>query len=183
MLNVLENPILARVICPSQGWLTTTDASIGFQEIYCVTEAGLPVQGGCIEIDGRVWMGANMGYTYDNPYGGTYQLVSAQRNCPSGWSVPSKDELISLSKHYSAMTTFNGMRGRWISGSKRYSASVPAVFLSVLDRGSANGRYLSSTTFSSSDYDRIYVLELNDSGFSWLFFYDYLSFSVRCVKN
>lgn len=81
------------------------------------------------------------------------------------------------------MTTFNGMRGRWISGSKRYSASVPAVFLSVLDRGSANGRYLSSTTFSSSDYDRIYVLELNDSGFSWLFFYDYLSFSVRCVKN
>lgn len=178
VLNVLENPILARIICPSQGWLIKADVSIGTQEIYCVTEAGLPVQGGCIEIDGKVWMGANVGYAYDNHYGGKYTF--SQNPCPSGWRMPSKDELSSLSAHRSGMTTFNGVKGRWFSGSKTYSDSAPAIFLPILDGDSSHGNYWSST---ASTGDSAYYLYFNASSVYMNSTSRSNVYSVRCLKN
>lgn len=178
VLNVLENPILARIICPSQGWLTKADVSIGTQEVYCVTEAGLPVQGGCIEIDGKVWMGANVGYAYDNHYGGKYTF--SQNPCPSGWRMPSKDELSSLSAHRSGMTTFNGVKGRWFSGSKTYSDSAPAIFLPILDGDSSHGNYWSST---ASTGDSAYYLYFNSSSVYMNSNSRSNVYSVRCLKN
>mgnify|MGYP002677702058 FL=1 len=178
VLNVLENPVLARIVCPSQGWLTKADVSIGTQEVYCVTEAGLLVQGGCVKIDGKVWMGANVGYAYDNHYGGKYTF--GQNPCPSGWRIPSKDELSSLSAHRSEMTTFNGVKGRWFSGSKTYSDSVPAIFLPILNGDSSYGNYRSSTAANGDSAYYLYVggssVYMNSTSRSNVY-------SVRCLKN
>lgn len=178
VLNVLENPVLARIVCPSQGWLTKADVSIGTQEVYCVTEAGLLVQGGCVKIDGKVWMGANVGYAYDNHYGGKYTF--GQNPCPSGWRIPSKDELSSLSAHRSEMTTFNGVKGRWFSGSKTYSDSVPAIFLPILNGDSSYGNYWSSTAANGDSAYYLYVggssVYMNSTSRSNVY-------SVRCLKN
>ena len=172
VLNVVDNPLLARIVCPSQGWLSNTDFRVGVQEVYCVTSGGDVVQGGCAVIDGKVWSGANVD--------GIYYFDDAQAVCPSGWRTPSKDELSSLSAHYSEMTTFSGMQGRWFSGNKAYSDSVSAIFLPVKNRSNSRGYYWSSTVSSNSEANYLFfsssTVYVNDNSRS-------NSLSVRCVKD
>ena len=182
VLNVLENPILARVICPSQSWLSSVVAMNQYPTTIYVLSNGSEVLGGAIEIDGRIWKRYNENSSTDNIYGGTYTF--GQTKCPSGWRTPTREELESLSAHYSAYTTYNGVKGRWFSGSKTYSESVPAVFFPVLNSSSSYGSYWSSTAKSSG----------STSAFSLFFNGSTVevdkygrdrsnAYSVRCVKD
>lgn len=108
----------------------------------------ISVINGGILIDGLTWALCNVGTSlYPEEYGNTYNFEQAQTVCPSSWRTPTREELQSLSAHYSAYITYNGVKGRWFSGSNVYSESAPAIFLSVLS-GSLNGGYWSSEVFN-----------------------------------
>lgn len=49
--------------------------------------------------------------------------------CPSGWRVPTADELEALITNYSSKTTFKDLQGFFFSGSTAYSDTVPRIFL------------------------------------------------------
>ena len=77
------------------------------------------------------------------------------------------------------MTTFNGMQGRWFSGSKTYSDSVPAVFLPVINGGSSGDYWSSSAYYGSSAY----YLFFNGSSVNVSNNDRSSAYSVRCLKN
>ena len=178
VLNVLENPILSRVICPSMGWLSNVVLIDRYSTIYVLPDGGEIVEGN-IEVDGRIWKKYNAGSSSDNHYGGIY--ASCVNPCPSGWRVPYYSELSSLSANYSEITTLNGMKGRWFSGSQIYSDSIPAVFLPVLkDSSYFVGCYWSYSVKSSENY---YYLNFNNSKVGIDGGYYTKKYSVRCIKN
>lgn len=189
ILDIHNNLILAHVICPSRGWLINTDTSIGIQETYCITGDGQPASGGCIEIDGIIWSCANVGYSPDSRHGEKYSFYDAQRACPNGWRTPSNEELESLSTNYSANSIFNGMNGRWFSGSNNYSELTDAVFFPYTNDNSSAGSYWSSNSYTNSYNVRHYqYLILSDSNkysphIDYIDEYGKGKCSVRCVKD
>ena len=72
------------------------------------------------------------------------------------------------------------MKGRWFSGSKTYSDSVPAVFLPVLDASNSYGYYWSSTADGSYG---AYSLFFNGSEVNVYGNSRSNAYSVRCLKN
>ena len=140
----------------------------------------ISVINGGIVIDGLTWALCNVGALYPEEYGDKYTFEQAQTVCPSGWRTPTREELKSLSAHYSAYITYNGVKGRWFSGSKTYSDSVPAVFLPVLDASNSDGDYWSSTAGNS---DSAYYLYFYGSSVYVDYRYRSYAYSVRCLKN
>ena len=135
-----------------------------------------------VKIDNLSWLRYNIGYSETDKYGSLYTF--SQVKCPSGWRLPTDGELSSLSAHSSDFTTFDGMKGRWFSGSNAYSESVSAIFLPAAgSRGGSrdsSGYYRSSTEYNSYSVYNLYFnssrvgMEHNDRSYS---------FSVRCVKD
>lgn len=62
--------------------------------------------------------------------------------CPSGWRVPTKDELSNLAGNYSEYVAdgVGGKKGRWFSGQATFDATGPKIFLPAPGyRAAANG--------------------------------------------
>jgi len=116
--------------------------------------------------------------------------------CPSGWRVPTSDELSALVANKSGWTTKNGQSGYWYSGSTPYSASASSVFLpacgfrhcSNLTSNYRNtyGYYWSSSVNapSASDYYHSKYLAIANGRSAILTSGDRGNgYSVRCVKE
>ena len=136
-----------------------------------------------VDMDGVFWANSNLGADEQNNYGLLYNHDQAKGACPKGWRLPTKAELTALCAHYSEFTTFDGMKGRWFSGSNAYSGKVPAIFLPAAGNGSFRGSYgwyWSSTEYSSGSAYDLYIDSYKAN-------MDYSSrpnsFSVRCVKD
>lgn len=109
--------------------------------------------------------------------------------CPEGWRVPTYAELDELKNNYSSWTSVNNQSGRWFSGSKPYSSSVPRVFFpaagSLYDlTGDADHRDDAGYYWSSRpDSSMASYLHFHVSTISMKDFYRASGYSVRCVKE
>ena len=132
--------------------------------------------------DGTLW---NSG-TEEDPVKTSYDP------CPAGWRVPTKTEQATLIKKSSSWVTVNDLvSGKYFSGSKTYSETVPNIFLMALySRDFSNngaqyaqgtGQYWSSSTEDSYTALRISMPEnsyTQQSSGSRAF-----GHSVRCVQD
>lgn len=141
-----------------------------------------------VELDGLKWATKNAGATKDTPYGNLYTYEQALKACPDGWRLPTYDELVQLSRFYSAPLSYDGMNGMWFSGSIPYTEGVDAVFFPLAGYNEGEGRedvdsygtYWSSTAYDSNN---AYYLDFNTSSAKVYDRSRYSSFSVRCLKN
>ncbi len=148
-----------------------------------------------IEIGGVKWATTNVGATKDNPYGNLYTYEQALSACPDGWRLPTGDELELLSLFHSVPVSYDGMNGRWFSGSTLYKDGVDAVFLPMAGRDMRDGKeqYIGERTgelgyyWSCSDgRQNNLVISLRFNGSEvYIDYYDatYYAHSVRCVKD
>ena len=126
-------------------------------------------------IDNYIWKQFNLEANESNLSGKLYTLTEAQAGCPAGWKVPTKDDLVSLSGHYSDYSTYLGTPGRWFSGTREYSSSVPAIFLPW-------GGYRSST--EHKEFNNSYILLTQfDTDVDITYSYNTFRFFVRCIKE
>ena len=148
-------------------------------------------QGQAIEIDGLMWAPVNAGSDGTNIYGELYNFSEAGEVCPSGWRLPTKNELFSLSKNH-ASSSSNGVFGFDFYGSASPSSDRPKVFFpaagqytmgNVVDKGS-RGYYWSSDEVADSSPSCAYGLTLSNGGSvgSLVANVDTKN-SVRCVKG
>ena len=144
-----------------------------------------------VQIDGKTWKLFNVGASESNLYGVRYNFDDAQSACPTGWRVPTADELAALcanvlfyTNYYNLM--YLGVKGFWASGSQKYSSTAPAIFLPVLSSASSAGDYWSSTV---DDSDLAYYLFFNSSYILLPTKYGDTrcgrssKWSVRCIKD
>ena len=141
-----------------------------------------------VEIDGLVWMEENVGISKTNPYGSYYDFDKAQTACPRGWRLPTKDEFEMLSRNYSEAEAYNGIVGRWFSGSTPYKKGVKAIFLPMAGGDIGKGpEYVLSRGYywsSAANYcDDAYYLYFNGSGVYIRNYGRSNAYSVRCLKN
>lgn len=155
--------------------------------------------GEAVNIDGLLWAPVNVGASEKNMEGRYYSSDDALETCPTGWRLPTPRECDSLFSHYSDFTRYGAMYGRWFSGSKKYSKSVPSVFLPATGGYSASGeevvkkdvaaRYWALNRIYWSNVRSVYGFsssEVNNGNGNYTA-HNYLSashlFSVRCVKT
>lgn len=108
--------------------------------------------------------------------------------CPTGWRVPTYDELRALSKNYSWSTKDN-QSGSYFVGEYTYIEGLPQVFFpaaglnhftgDVYDRGSIGG-YWSSRPYGST---AAYCLWFNDGDAGMGYIARAIGYSVRCVQE
>ena len=163
-VNLTGNENLTKVVCKSFDWFEGCSISISSDDAFYLSD-GTPLT---VVIDGKRWLNFNVGASESNLYGSGYKFDNAQTACPTGWRVPTKAELESLSANYSDWTTYLGMSGRWFSGSQTYSSSVSAIFLPVLYSDSY-GYYWSSTE--------------DDSGYAYCLYFGVGDVDVRCYNR
>lgn len=155
--------------------------------------------GEAVNIDGLLWAPVNVGASEKNMEGRYYSSDDALETCPTGWRLPTPRECDSLFSHYSEFTRYGAMSGRWFSGSKKYSKSVPSIFLPAAGGYSASGeevvkkdvvaRYWALNRIYWSNVRSVYGFsssEVNNGNGNYTA-HNYLSashlFSVRCVKT
>ena len=109
--------------------------------------------------------------------------------CPTGWRIPTYDELAVLGDNFSSWTTNSeGQNGYYFVGEYTYIDGLPQVFFpaagcryysnSHLLRGSS-GYYWSSGPSGSRAYD----LHFSNSGVHMTYDYRAYGYSVRCVQE
>lgn len=145
-----------------------------------------------VEVGGLKWATKNVGASEDNPYGSLYTYEQAITACPDGWRLPSRTELRMLTQNFSTAVSYDGVSGKWFSGSTPYKEGVEAVFLPYAgghmheyDEGQyfdTIGYYWSSTMDSKNSCWFLYFADFSLET-SCLFFSSYHKFSVRCIKN
>lgn len=108
--------------------------------------------------------------------------------CPSGWRVPTDDELNALSKNY-YLSTKDTQRGSYFVGEYTYIEGIPQVFFPAAGgRNSSDGYAISRGNYgyywsSRPDSDGAYHLVFCDGGAGMNFsFCRAHGFSVRCVQ-
>ena len=114
--------------------------------------------------------------------------------CPTGWRVPTSEELNSLVKNHSWATN-DGQLGQWFTGSNAYAAEVPKIFLPAAgcrggygahaDSGQRNtyGYYWSSNASGEAKTSHIFFFNKSGTISSSNILYRNIAFSVRCVKE
>ena len=177
-VNLTGNANLTKVVCKSFEWFEGCSISSDAATLFYLSD-GTQVVASTV-IDGNRWMNYNLGTSESNLYGSSYNFDNAQTACPTGWRVPTKDELESLSANYSDWTTYLGMSGRWFSGSQAYSSSVSAIFLPTLSSSASGGYYWSSTEYISS---YAYRLDFGSGYVGIGSYYRSYEWSVRCLKD
>ena len=153
-----------------------------------------------VSINGKSWMAQNMSvdagsgsYCLDDSpancekFGRLYTMEVADRICPTGWRLPSKQELEALVKKAGATSRkafenlveggnsgFNALYGGWREKSGRYYGLLEST---------ANAGFWSSTKNSSG---KAWYLDINKSDRAAGVFVNInegSAFSVRCVKE
>ena len=183
-LDLSQNTALKELDCSSNKllYLDLSNNESLFDIDFSNNDDLIGVKSAGLEIDGVKWMIYNCGTTSTASYGNlqstgaspklTYAAASVI--CPSGWRLPTKDELISLCTNYSNWISYKGIIGRWFSGNIEYSASAQAIFLPKVDNG-----YWSNSLGNSG-----YGTYLNMSNYiTPQVVYAMGSCSVRCVKE
>jgi uncharacterized protein (TIGR02145 family) len=114
--------------------------------------------------------------------------------CPTGWRVPTSEELNSLVKNHSWATN-DGQLGQWFTGSNAYAAEVPKIFLPAAgcrggygahaDSGQRNthGYYWSSSASGEAKTSHIFFFSNSGTISPSNVMYRNIAFSVRCVKE
>lgn len=123
-------------------------------------------------IDKETWKQFNLGAGESNFIGDKYTFDEALTACPAGWRLPTKDDLESLSGHHSGFSTYLGVQGRWLSGSREYSSSVPAIFF-------PSGDFYQSST--EAGQNEAYVYSSRNATVSSR--YKSMKHNVRCIKE
>lgn len=138
-----------------------------------------------ITVNETTWAPVNCGATSYNKYGEYFDHSSALKACPSGWRLPTIDELNQLASHYSGVTTWQETVGIWHYGNSTYVDNVPALFLPLAG-------YIPKSSISDGSIDSFRKCGVYRSSSK-----DYLSIntslivsqsenqkmSVRCVKK
>ena len=170
-VNLRGNSDLTKVICKSLDWILSKVIYTDSADVFYKTDGDKITwdTSPSTEIDGKTWKQFNVGTRLGNNYGDKYGFYSAKSACPTGWRLPTRAELQSLSAHYSEWTTNYGVKGRWFSGSRTYSKSAPAIFLPVGYYWSANAFYRLYLTSERVTVDRVSN--------------QYETFYVRCLKE
>ena len=196
LLDLTDNPALTRVnifaplsqkisvMVLSQDWLSSITVIANYGTTYY--ERDIPFFfNGSIEIDGVIWKQYDSKASGTDPYGGTATWGVAKEDCPSGWKLPARGDFAGISENSSPWTEFNGLNGRWFSGSQPYSESVPAVFLNATNSGSDYGVYWGNDYVGDRTLNALYFNESrvnpNYTGYTFEFSND--RFGSRCVKE
>lgn len=150
-----------------------------------------------VKIDGNVWMAENLNYKtkkshcYDNKtsnckkYGQLYDMDEAQTICPTGWKLPTRNDMRNLyskgdEKPYSMQA--KGQK-KWSKATDAYgfSAYAAGVFTQgkFLEQGNLTGFWLEQECEGCSIYS--WVMN-SDKGSTSSGDQDF-SFSVRCIKG
>ncbi len=146
--------------------------------------------GKTIDIDGLTWAPMNAGASECNIYGELYNFSDAGDVCPTGWRLPSKSELASLSKNYSA-TSLKGIFGFNFYGSNTASTTSASVFFpaageyvtsGLIDKGE-RGYYWSSDLVANSSPESAYGLTFYSDKVGNLVANVSIKNSVRCCKG
>ena len=111
--------------------------------------------------------------------------------CPSGWRVPTLNELIKLVQNRSEWTTNDAnLSGYWFSGTKSYSEDVLQIFLPAAGGIGYHGiafcsRNMDAYYWSSTPYDnvRACLIGFFNGGANWYFGGRANGVSVRCVQD
>ena len=153
-----------------------------------------------VQIGNQIWMAKNMNAAvegsmcYDNDpancekYGRLYTWAAAQKVCPSGWHLPSKEDFKSLLDKVGSSDEERSANLRapsWAEGEDKYGFSaLPAgYYLSDSEEFiHLGGRaYFWSSTEDDEDY--AYNLNINDSSAGVHYYSKDLGNSVRCLKD
>ena len=140
---------------------------------------------GSIEVDGKIWKHYDSAASESGLYGGTCKWGEAKSRCPSGWKLPAKEDFENVSGHASEWTEYEGLHGRWFSGSQEYSETVPAVFLNATSESSGSGIYWGNDYVADRTVNALFFsgsqISPNYRGFVFDFSND--RYGSRCVKE
>lgn len=135
-----------------------------------------------LHIDDTLW---NSG-TEDNPVKTEYDP------CPTGWRIPTQDELDILSENHSKWTCVNDQNGYWFSGLYTYTENAPQIFIVANGYGSYSSgshwmqnsccSYWSSTSYSGNGRT-LYCSRGDSFGNSYSGGYHANASGIRCVQE
>ncbi|MDD3063387.1 MAG: FISUMP domain-containing protein [Massilibacteroides sp.] len=137
-----------------------------------------------VTIGGVTWATRNVGAVSPEDYGDYYTWEEAQRACPKGWRLPTKEELESLLNAWNDVETINSNDGI------EFGSGFNTVFLpfggeqynnKIGDKNFA-GYYWGSTQFNQYP-DAAYCIDMYDMDGDVSFRSKDSRFSVRCVKK
>lgn len=135
-----------------------------------------------LHIDDTLW---NSG-TDDNPVKTEYDP------CPTGWRIPTQDELDILSENHSKWTCVNDQNGYWFSGLYTYTENAPQIFIVANGYGSyssGSNRWQNScccywsSASSSGNGDTLYCSSGGSFGNSYAGEYHANACGIRCIQE
>ncbi len=150
-VNLTGNDNLTKVVCKSLDWAMSCSCLLSDDSALYYLSDGTQITldtSLSVEIAGYTWKQFNAGARLGNLYGSLYTFEGAKTACPSGWKVPTHEELGTIDDargSISDWTTYLGMNGYWFAGNKAYSSTASSIFLPVLSPGSSEGRYWTSS--------------------------------------
>jgi len=154
-----------------------------------------------VTIGKQMWMAENLNYNaegskcYENDeanckkYGRLYDWNTAMKSCPSGWHLPSNDELEILEEIAGSFVVSRKLKTK--SGWDNNSNGTDEFGFSALPGGyGSSGDYFSNIGdfgiwWKSIEYNRYYAYkqDFNGENAPWNFYAEDFLFSVRCVKD
>ena len=130
-----------------------------------------------VTINGITWAAKNAGASNPEDNGNLYTWKQANTACPSGWRLPTQEELEKLKNAGSVWGTQNGKNGRYF-GDNNNMLFLPAAGFRVLGQT----QHIGTVGYYWSGAEQTYTLGISSSGV-------YLNrnvksyYSVRCVKE